>query len=453
MYKLSNYLYKTGNLEDLSLKDKEIIFSTRTSLSILISKDMLCLLEQGQIDEIPKDVVKKLKDYKILVPDEVSEFDEICKENEKAKGAESVLSLTIQPTSNCQFGCHYCGQTHTNHTISDEVEDYYIQRIKNVLDRTNGKYKKLSITWYGGEPLLGLKKIRTMSEKLFDICSSYGLKYKSDMVTNGYLLTKNVFLEMLTKYKVNNYQITIDGTSKTHDMRRVLKVNRGATFNVIYNNLKEIVMTPEYDKNNACIQVRINIDRTNYLEVDELISMLIKDKISDKVVLSFAPIEDWGGNDAGKFSFSHHDFSKLHIGWLKRCIENRIKVQTLIPSRKICSCMVESEHNEVFDAFGNVYPCWEFPYSAYKGKENTISTISEKEQEYNKNIKLKGVIKGIKEGSYECKYCKLYPLCGGGCPLALYEGRNACPSYKFDLTERLLLDYELRKRIKYESIK
>lgn len=443
--KLSKYIYVSQPLRDSdgNLNNKVFIFSTRSSLSILITKDALEKLKARNFSAISPDLFNKLEKYKVLVPENEDEFAVILEENERMKSQSDVLSLTIQPTANCQFGCHYCGQEHVNHQMDGQVEEFCLNRIRNMLG-TTPRYKKLAITWYGGEPLLGLSVIRRLSSNIQGLCKEYGLKYRSEMVTNGYLLKKEIFLTLLLEHKVKNFQITLDGISKTHDQRRVLKVNRGKTFDIIYNNIKEIVRLPEYKTENAHIQIRINIDKTNYREVDELLDKFVNDGIADKVVMSFAPIENWGGNDAGKASFSHAEFSMLYMHWMRFCIEHHIQTSALIPHRKSASCMVESKHNEVIDAYGNTYPCWEFPYSSYKGEEYKIASLDNPLGQKSEDASLANIIERVKNGRHECSGCIFYPMCAGGCALALHEKRNACPTYKYDLGQRLLLDYQIR---------
>ena len=73
------------------------------------------------------------------------------------------------------------------------------------------------------------------------------------------------------------------------------------------------------------IEVAFGIKKEANKAVDELLNKLLEDDIANKISISFAPIEDWGGNDAGKASFSHEDFSKLHMQWIKFCIRHNIK--------------------------------------------------------------------------------------------------------------------------------
>lgn len=442
--KLSKYIYISKATCSTAENEKYFLFSTRSSLSILVDLDTLVKLQNGDFSGLDEIQRTKLKKYKILVPKNENEFKTICKENVESKVSNDILSFTIQPTANCQFGCYYCGQVHVPHLMTEEVENYCLHRIKNAISK-NARYKRLAITWYGGEPLLGLEVIKKLSAKIQDLCQSLGMKYRADIVTNGYLLREKIFLNLLIKHHVKNYQITLDGVAKTHDKRRVLKLNGGKTFDVIYKNIKEVVRLPEYTDYKAHINIRINIDKTNYLEVDELLNKLLADDIASKISISFAPIEDWGGNDAGKASFSHEDFSKLHMQWIKFCIEHSINVKNLIPRRVYGTCMIETEFGEVIDAYGHTYPCWEFPYSAYKGEEHMISSLRTPDMQKNEKVTLLDFPKRILNGEYECSTCVFYPLCGGGCPLALHEGRNACPTYKFDIAQRLSLDYEIRK--------
>ena len=57
----------------------------------------------------------------------------------------------------------------------------------------SGKYKYLSVGWFGGEPLLGYKTIKRLSPVFIDLCEKYQIHYQSAITTNGYLLTKNKF--------------------------------------------------------------------------------------------------------------------------------------------------------------------------------------------------------------------------------------------------------------------
>lgn len=185
--KLSKYLYISSPIQKGTDYGKIFVFSTRSSLSILMQPAILKKLQAKDYSCITPCLEKKLKKYKILVPNDENEFATVCKENSIAKACSDVLSLTIQPTANCQFGCHYCGQEHINHQMKKNVESFCLNRIQRVLAMVP-RYKKVEITWYGGEPLLGLSVIQSLSYQIQELCREKGKQYRSDMVTNGYLL-------------------------------------------------------------------------------------------------------------------------------------------------------------------------------------------------------------------------------------------------------------------------
>ncbi len=79
---------------------------------------------------------------------------------------------------------------------------------KSIIDRIeekllhNKNYKALSVTWYGAEPLLGLKQIKDLTPKLLDLALKYNLKYTHDMITNGLLLKEKVFKELVDDFGI-----------------------------------------------------------------------------------------------------------------------------------------------------------------------------------------------------------------------------------------------------------
>lgn len=91
-----------------------------------------------------------------------------------------------------------------------ETADKTIEFILNQVDKNT----PLSIFWYGGEPLLDLKHIRYITEKLKEHSDKYE-SYSASIVTNGYLLTKDVAYQ-LKKLDIDNVQITLVGPAKIH---------------------------------------------------------------------------------------------------------------------------------------------------------------------------------------------------------------------------------------------
>jgi uncharacterized protein len=447
--KLSKYILSTDLLDDVNLPNQRIIFSTRTSTSILIEELIYQKVLACSFAEIEPEILSTLISKEFFVPDDQNEFEYVLTANGANKKDGSFLSMTIQPSANCQLGCHYCGQNHSKHYASDAVIDKYYERIVHLLEEK--RYTGMAITWYGGEPLTGYTAIKKTSKKLIALCKEKGMSYQSDMITNGLGLKTSMFEELVTECKVTNYQITLDGTAESHDQRRITKTG-DPTFDIITKNIIDVTQTETYSRYNCNISIRVNIDKTNYQYVDPLIDLIKDNDLQKKVTIYFAPVVDFGGNDAGKDGLNKDFFAQREIDWLLKCYENDMRVHTL-PERTYSVCMVDRKDSEVLDAFGNIYACWEFPYSGtYAQGDSLIGNLFQPAETYNMDATLRNWDEVLQSGKTWCKTCTHLPVCGGGCPKSWHEGTPACPPFKFNYKDKLLLDYYMRKNKKTEEL-
>lgn len=180
-----------------------------------------------------EELVKSLKEGFFLIDDNVDELKILRFEMYRDRMDENTLTLTIAPTSNCNFRCIYCYEKESirNKSMTKETED----AIVNFIEQLKDDISSLSIAWYGGEPLMRFDIIERLSKKIIRLCKENDIKYFSSIVTNGYLLNE----EMAKKIKdcnISKIQITIDGPQEIHDKRRIL-ANGDGTFEKILNNI------------------------------------------------------------------------------------------------------------------------------------------------------------------------------------------------------------------------
>ncbi|MFP3596055.1 radical SAM protein [Chryseobacterium sp. SIMBA_029] len=447
MKKFSEYYLATDELSEMGMPDKRIIFSTRTSSSILIDENIYQHAINEEFHKIDENIYKTLLEKEFVIDKELDEYNSIMYINKEAREKTNFLGMTIQPSANCQLGCHYCGQTHTKDYASNDLIQKYYDRTKYLLEN-NQSYNGLAVTWYGGEPLMGYSSIKKTSKKLIELCKEKGFSYVADIITNGLSLKPKLFEDLVKECKITHYQITIDGTAESHDKRRITKSGE-PTFDIIMRNIVDIVNTEIYKEYDCNISIRVNIDKTNYQFVEPLIDCVISNNLQGKVSMYFATIVDFGGNDAGKDSLSKDFFAQKEIDWLFKCYENNIDVGAILPKRSYSVCMVENKDSEVWDAFGNIYACWEFPYSeTYEKGDSLIGNLFEPVDTYNQNATLRNWSEVVDSGEVWCKTCKHLPVCGGGCPKSWHEGTPACPPFKSNYKEKLLLDYYIRQKRK-----
>jgi uncharacterized protein len=446
-YKLSKYIHIIQNSEILN--DNTIIYSTRTGISIEIKSKLYAKISEIKLDDIPNNILVKLIQMEVYVPDGTDELQEILTNNIEANVDKDkrVLSYTIQPSGNCQLGCHYCGQLHTNKTMNNDVLNQFYDRISKKCEELKDTIQTLHITWYGGEPLTGLSSLSGLSVKLIELAKKYKVFYSSKIITNGLNLKYTLFEKLVNDFRITDFQITIDGMKDFHDKRRMLKSGEDS-FDIIVKNIQNIVQSELYRENKKVnINIRCNVDSENKDNVLDFIDFLKENEILPHASFYIAAIHDWGDNKATLKGISIQDFADLEIDVYFKLHEiNCLTRKTIVPERTTFPCMVVSQTSEVFDAFGNVSTCWEVPYTpAYDNTKYYSGNITKEDNVSTKDAPMRNWFNEIPTNDSWCKSCKFLPLCGGACPKEWYHGTPACPSFKFNIDDRILLQRYLNE--------
>ena len=165
--------------------------------------------------------------------------------------------------------------------MSETVQDQLTSQLKEKYQHIH----ELTVSWYGGEPLLAIETIEKLTKKIKSVLP-LGCKYNADMVTNGYKLTRRV-AEKLKDMDIHYIQVTLDGSKQAHDSRRILH-NHQPTFEHILDNIRECA-----DILN--ISIRINVDKTNINEATEIFDWLERYGLKGRVGYYLAPVDDING--------------------------------------------------------------------------------------------------------------------------------------------------------------
>lgn len=442
-YKTSKYLIYSDILDDSKRETQRIIYSTRSGDAIVVP-DRICKdIKINNYEILPPSILQQLFRSEILVPEHDNEFETILAQNIEAEKDDKTLAFVIQPTANCQLGCHYCGQSHKKHTLTDDLIPRILQRVAELSQEK--AFDSMYITWFGGEPLLGYNQIKKISKEFIKLCDHKTWHYSSKIVTNAVSLKQNIALQLITDCKVTYFQITIDGTKDFHDKRRVTKKGSNGTFDIILSNIINLLDLDSFQESKCFLEIRMNIDKTNYESIPDLIDLLASYKIYEKNVgLTFAPILDWGGNEASSESLDNDLYGELEIEWFIHAYSKGFKPGNIIPARRHAPCMVVNKSSEVLDAYGNIYPCYELPITpAYNKPEYKIGNLKFPKQTYNNEAVPRNWFRDIKENISWCPDCTYFPVCGGGCPKEWYNKKPACPPFKFNGGDRIILQHIL----------
>jgi uncharacterized protein len=163
----------------------------------------------------------------------------------------------------CNFACTYCYQDQYNNPAS-ELSDDIIDAFFTYVTREFADRKKY-LTIFGGEPLLNSPKQRELITRIIDQSVKWGLELS--FVTNGFFLED--YSELLTRGKIREVQVTLDGTSEVHNSRRFLKGGAG-TFDKIVRGIDACL------EKNIDINLRMVIDRENISDLASLAAFAIE---------------------------------------------------------------------------------------------------------------------------------------------------------------------------------
>lgn len=235
-------------------------------------------------------IARYLNDRGFLVPAETDELRRVRYAFGQENYRTDRLELILLASEDCNFRCTYCYEDFRRGTMLPSVRE----GIKNLVRSRLGALKELSVSWFGGEPLYGMEAIDDLGPFFAQIAAEAGLRYGTHMTTNGYLLTDEV-ADRLLAYKIDDFQITLDGLPDDHDRHRAAR-DGGKTFDTIFRNLCALADRPEH----FSVVIRVNFDRENAPGLEAFLGLLQQRFAHDeRFILAFHAVGQWGGdNDA-----------------------------------------------------------------------------------------------------------------------------------------------------------
>lgn len=349
------------------------------------------------------------------------------------------MILTLAPTLACNFGCDYCfqGQDKPVSTMSRAVQDAIVAYVEQQAPRT----RSLHVAWYGGEPLLRRDLVEALSDRLIALCKARGIQYDAMAVTNGYLLSAEA-ARSLWERQVKLIQVTLDGAPSDHDTRRVLLSGK-ATFDRIAKNLAAAV-----DASPSTFLIRVNIDHRNADRIVGLIDHLDRAGLGRRrnFTMYFAPVEaiTAGCHTITDVCMTKGEYGQLEADLCRYAYEKGL-TSLPYPPRYRGTCGAVRPRGFVVTPTGDVHKCWD----TVNTLERAVGTIFDMEAATTSAASRRWMEWSPLDHE-TCRNCKLLPSCSGACAYKfLYpedtRGEQAvlpCPSWKYNLKERLVLRAE-----------
>lgn len=287
--------------------------------------------------------------------------------------------------------------------MSSRTADRFVEFAADAMNRKNKGRKELHITFYGGEPLLSVELICSISIRLSAAAERTGIRYSFSLMTNGTLLTGKV-VQKLMPLGLTDVYVTLDGPKDIHDCARPFK-GSGSSFDSIVRNLREVC-------GNIAPSVGGNFTETNFKRFPELLDYMAEVGLTPEKLKSvqFFPVVDESpdfrpaGFRDGLVTFNAQWFSDASIYLREEILKRGYKTERISPA----SCMFESQCGLMINYDGNVFRC-----PGQIGREefacgnifSGVKDVSPHGNSWNNN---------------ECLSCPYLPLCFGGCRYMKY---------------------------------
>ena len=394
-------------IDDFPQKGTHLFFNTMTQDFIEIDDAVKHTIEN--LPDKPGTVtarraIRKLRRMRFVVPDEDTDSKNMETWFSELKEDNREVQATVLTTYGCNFACPYCVEESVKAPVhmSDETAMRTVEYIQNTV--TNLKAKRIFLNFYGGEPLVNMKVIRTVATKIRDFAVEKGLQYACGMTTNGALLTPETVDELIP-LGLRGVKITLDGDRDHHDKTRPY-VNGKGSFDVIIKNLLY-----------ACEKIDVNVGGNFNAEnvgsfpllLDYLKSLGLEDKLNK---VSFKPISQTVSNRSGVKPgidlgcvYADPSTAETMVSLRNEIVERGFPTD---PSVGVNMCgMTTNSALFAVDPLGTIYKCPALvgheEFSAGSVFDDSDAQSGSEEERWRR-----------------CLECAYVPLCGDGCMYGSY---------------------------------
>ena len=379
------------------------------------------LLEEKHIEKQTK-MVEGLYNMGYIVEDDKDEYGEARKYVQDCYNLSARnLTIFLYVTEKCNFRCVYCPQTHEPKVFPKEKWNALFKYIKTSLK--NNLYDKISIHFFGGEPLLELKNMSEFLDKMEALKANHpNVTFQYAITTNAYLLTEKVY-DKLVNYGFYYIQVTVDGFAETHDKTRVLADGR-PTWQTIINNLKYI----NTKNDNVTIALRTNYNKDNIETLDDYCAWIEKNFDNKKFKFNLYPVSKF--SEEVREEYISGDFDNEVAALRKKYDRTEdVSAKMLLPFSYACKCANISFYT--ISVSGLISKCEQ----TYNGDYRDFGYLSDDGEFVIDGDEMKKWTENFE--TEDCKTCLIYPLCAARCcphKKVYYEDRPDCKAKREDVT-------------------
>jgi uncharacterized protein len=280
------------------LRDRSDVFlmNTLTDAQIIVPPEVVSLLDsiEGRttaggdagFDADERAALATLSELGFLVDSHQADRRALDAYFDTVRHDTSQLRLTVLTTLQCNFACGYCFQgdhdDHNRHAhkMTLDTAREVVEHAARQMDAI--RPERLSLTFFGGEPLLNLPVVYYLAEHVHAAAAARGVRLSFSIITNGLLLTPEV-IDRLTPYGPVAVKVTLDGDQAAHDRKRPLRGGQG-TFARIIANIRAVA-------GSCTISIGGNFDDDNADSYPALLDFLAEQEFASKIAkVNFKPV-------------------------------------------------------------------------------------------------------------------------------------------------------------------
>lgn len=344
------YVYDTYTNTLMNISENDYM-SVKELLSIGISN----YIKKHQSD----DSIKLLIDRGYFKANFINSIESMYNNDYKDFLKRNIDNVILQVTQECNFKCRYCSfatdndiernheKIQMNWEIAKESIDFLYKHSSNV--------EKVTISFYGGEPLLNfpiIQKSVVYAEKLF---KTKRIKYV--MTINGSLLTDDI-VDFISSYDFN-ISISFDGYESIQNKHRLFADNGKGSFDAVYSKVKRFKERyPSYFDEHIFIHSVLFNDESRSEVIDYFSEAFKMQK--EKINVQAADLK---GVDYILSNYGHYNTVKSELEETIRQRDDDVKLFSFIDKSIIKGAWhhngpcIPGRHRLFVDVAGNFYPC------------------------------------------------------------------------------------------------
>jgi uncharacterized protein len=112
----------------------------------------------------------------MLIPSELDELELLARRYRLSRHNTDHFALTIVTSLGCNFDCPYCYEAKHPSVMNEEVR----KAVLELLDEKLPGLSLFTVTWFGGEPLVGKRPLLALADEFIARCDEAGVAYESE---------------------------------------------------------------------------------------------------------------------------------------------------------------------------------------------------------------------------------------------------------------------------------